>query len=91
FKGANLQEAVLVEANFQQANLVEANLQKAALWEADLRGASFWYSWLTDTALVEAKENARTNLQSAQGWETAKYDPEIREWLGLPPETLEAE
>ena len=57
----------------------------------NLQGASFWMSWLTETALAEAKENARANLQSAQNWETAKYDPEIREWLGLPPETVEAE
>jgi len=46
---------------------------------------------LNDAELVEAKVKARANIQSAQGWETAKYDPEIREWLGLPPETLEAE
>ncbi|MBW4582399.1 MAG: pentapeptide repeat-containing protein [Tildeniella nuda ZEHNDER 1965/U140] len=100
-RGANLQQSFLEGTNLQQADLEGANLQEALLWEADLqkanlveanlRGTRFWNSRLTETALAEAKEKARANLQSAQGWETAEYDPEIREWLGLPPETLEVE
>lgn len=83
---ANLQNTNLERANLQKADLEGANLQGAHLRRANLRGAKFWYIYLSDTELAEAKEKSLANLKSAQGWEEAYYDPEIREWLGLPPE-----
>ncbi|WP_179228382.1 pentapeptide repeat-containing protein [Leptolyngbya ohadii] len=76
FRGANLQGAELMGANLQEANLLDANFQRAMLWNP----------YIEEFDLPQAKEEAKAMLTSALHWQTAKYDPEIRELLGLPPE-----
>ncbi len=91
---ADFQGADLESANLQGADLELAKLQQANIRGANLQGVSFWNTHslrLTGNKLVEAKNKAKANIQSAQNWEMAMYDAEIHEWLKLPPENLQVE
>jgi hypothetical protein len=76
FRHANLQGIELMGANLWEANLLDANFQRAM----------FWNPYIEEFHLPQAKEEAKAMLTSARNWQKAKYDPDIREWLGLPPE-----
>ena len=82
---ANLSSANLSSATLSSANLDRANLDRANLDRAYLIGAQFWDADLKGDRLVQAKDAAKRKIQAAKSWENAKYEPEIRIWLGLPP------
>ncbi len=85
-EGANLQRANFRGANLQEIELMGANLQEAELEDANFQRAVFWDPYIEEFDLPQAKEEAKAMLTSARDWQNAKYDPNIREWLGLPPE-----
>ena len=72
-EGANLNRAILVKANLEGANLNRANLEGANLEEAFLKGA---------------RDCTPNQIKSAENWEKAHYDQDVRQKLGLPPEPL---
>ncbi|BDA71552.1 hypothetical protein CAL7716_057180 [Calothrix sp. PCC 7716] len=76
-KDANLRDANLRGTNLSRAYLSDANLSRAYLSDADLSGAY----------LINVKNLTIGQIKAAKEWETAKYDPEFRSLLGLPPET----
>jgi uncharacterized protein YjbI with pentapeptide repeats len=90
-QNANLSGANLSGANLSDANLISARLSNAILIGADfsgakLIGAKFWDFKLVDTDLDRAKRDAVARIQSAENWQEANYDPEIRALL-FPKET----
>ncbi len=76
--GANLSSAKLAYADLSRASLTEANLSGANLSGADFRSGLFGRP---------LKGLAPEQIKKAKNWEKAKYDPEFRQQLGLPPES----
>ncbi len=81
-EGANLQGANLMGANLFGATLESCKLDGANLFGTDFTGAAFWID--TSTPIKDNPFVPR-QIKSAENWETAKYDPEIRVLLGLDP------
>ncbi|WP_235006842.1 pentapeptide repeat-containing protein [Calothrix rhizosoleniae] len=71
-EGADLSDAKLEGVNLQQAYLLHANLTYADLRNADFRGVQ-------DLCIEQ--------IQAANNWERARYDPSFCEQLGLPVES----
>ena len=93
-RSADLRSANLNRAKFWKSDLSRSDLSGAYLTFTDLKGADlsyarFWDADLTGADLDRAKKDAVANIQSATNWQTARYDPEMRGLLGLPPETSE--
>ena len=94
--GANLQRAYLPYANLLGADLSGADLQGADLTQAKLAHADLTGANLQDVNLLGAnlpgadlsgiEGRALKQIKSAKGWESARYSPDLREALGLPPE-----
>lgn len=80
FSEQDLTNLNLSQVNFKQANLKQANLQKANLENANLEGAD-----LEAADLRAAKGLNITQLKGAKNWESANYDPLLRQQLGLSP------
>jgi uncharacterized protein YjbI with pentapeptide repeats len=90
---ANLNNANLGNADLRDANLSGANLSNANLSGARLSGANFSAANLSGANLTGAFSDADnyvnepdqtlTQIKLTKNWEKAKYDPEIREKLGL--------
>jgi uncharacterized protein YjbI with pentapeptide repeats len=86
-EGVNLKGANLKDADLEGANLKDANLEGTNLWRANLTETNFWASDLKDDKLARAKEKSKQMIQAGENWKDAKYSPDIRTWLGLPPES----
>jgi len=84
-KKADLQEANLQEAKLQEAKLQEAYLQGANLQQANLMGAN-----LQGADLRKVKGLISEQLEMAMNWDKAHYEPEVREYLGLPKFTYKS-
>jgi hypothetical protein len=89
---ANLEHAYLGHANLSLANLNGtylslANLEHANLYGANLEHANLEHAYLKDADLESAKNLTVEQIKAAKNWEQAKYSPEFRALLGLPPET----
>jgi BTB/POZ domain-containing protein KCTD9 len=74
--GTYLNVADFSHANLSKADFSHATLSRTTLSEADVSGANF----------RGAKNLMREQITAAQNWETAQYDEEFRQELGLPPE-----
>ncbi|MEG4055281.1 MULTISPECIES: pentapeptide repeat-containing protein [unclassified Microcoleus] len=87
--GSSLEKAWINKANLKGSNLNGAWLKDANLSETDLSGASLDGANLNGANLKETHLNGAKNLtpeqvKAAQNWETAHYDQELRDQLGLP-------
>ena len=93
-EGANLESARLVNANLLFAKLTNATLSQADLTStilrfANLQGADFKDAILLKTDLCGADLRGAKNLnvkqiKQANAWESAKYDENLRQQLGIP-------
>jgi|GEM_PF-4656542 len=79
--GAHLNDANLHKANLHKANLTGAHLIGANLTGAHLRSADLTGAYLSDTTGVTAEQ-----IIVAHNWQAARYSPNFRQRLGLPPE-----
>jgi BTB/POZ domain-containing protein KCTD9 len=77
-------KAELTDANLSRANLSGANLDGANLGGADLSGAN-----LREAKFSGARDCSLQQVQSAENWETATYDPEFRNKLGIEPQQID--
>jgi hypothetical protein len=84
--GANLVEANLSGADLSGANLVEANLSGADLSGANLSGADLGWANLSGADLREVRNVTLEQIQLVRNWQSAKYDPDFRQQLGLKAE-----
>ncbi len=82
--GANLRGAHLTGAHLEGADLTYADLSGAILRFANLVGVRLWDSDLKGDDLARAKEDAKKNIQSAAGWQSAYYSPDVCKLLGIP-------
>ena len=73
--GADLSGANLACAHLKDANLKAANLYEARLHGADLTGANF----------SSAEGITVEQVKRAKNWDKARYSPDFRKLLGLPP------
>jgi hypothetical protein len=80
---ANLEKAALIDANLKYANLLRANLTQAVLSEADLTQADLEDANLEQADLTQAKGLTVIQLKESKNWQSACYDPDLREQLGL--------
>lgn len=90
---ANLQKATLTNAKLQNAALIDANLKGANLSNVDLSNAVLSRADLTQTVLKDAnldKADLRDTkgltilqIKQAKNWQSACYDPSLRQQLGL--------
>ncbi len=85
-RGANLQEADLIEAKLQGANLRGAMLQKANLFGAILQEANLQGANLQGADLVKAKGLTASQIKEAENWKLAFYRADLIKELGLPPD-----
>ncbi len=82
---ANLSSAILIGANLQGATLSKANLTKADLSGANLDRVNFSGANLNKADFRKAKNIDIVQLQQAQNWMLAIYDPEIARLLKVEP------
>jgi uncharacterized protein YjbI with pentapeptide repeats len=93
--GVNFEEADLSSVNFSQADLSHAQLQGAKLHNAQFSGVDFSFIKLAgvDLRFVNLKGVTKLNpeyiKESAINWKQARYDPNFREQLGLPPDEFD--
>lgn len=95
--GANLSKAKLKCVNLNSANLSDVDLRDATLGiQTDL--SVTWLSYVdqsgkiwTRADLRNAKNLTAKQIKVAQNWQNARYNPEFRKELGLPPETESTE
>jgi uncharacterized protein YjbI with pentapeptide repeats len=77
----NLSGAVLIGANLRGATLSKANLTKADLSGADLERVNLEGANLNKTDLRKTKNLDITQIDRAQNWTLAIYDPEIEKLI----------
>ncbi|HEY9807807.1 MAG TPA: pentapeptide repeat-containing protein [Halomicronema sp.] len=82
--GSKLDGAWLKDANLSQTDLSGASLDGTHLYGADLKGTNLNGANLNGTHLNGAKNLTPEQVKTAQNWETAHYDQELRNQLGLP-------
>ncbi|BAU12609.1 pentapeptide repeat-containing protein [Leptolyngbya sp. NIES-3755] len=75
---ADLRYAILSRANFTNADLSQADLSYANLVNTKLEGADLYKA-----RFIQAKISDFDRIKAAKNWETADYDPIVREKLGL--------
>ncbi len=81
----NLSSAILIGANLQGATLSKANLTKADLSGANLDSVNFSGANLNKADFRKAKNLNIIQIQQAQNWMLAIYDPEIDRLLKAQP------
>jgi uncharacterized protein YjbI with pentapeptide repeats len=83
--GANLYDANLYRSNLSYVTFTRSNLSQAILSGADLKKAYFKGAKLRSTDL-QAKNMTPEQIQEAEDWREAKYNPNFRRRLELLPE-----
>ena len=73
----NLSSAILIGANLQGATLSKANLTKADLSGANLKGANFAGANINKADFRKTKNIDLSQIEQAQNWQSAIYDPAI--------------
>jgi uncharacterized protein YjbI with pentapeptide repeats len=81
----NLTSAILIGANLRGATLSKANLSKADLSGADLYQVNLSDANLNQTDLRKVKNLDITQIQQAQNWQLAIYDPDMNRLLKAEP------
>jgi uncharacterized protein YjbI with pentapeptide repeats len=88
---AHLEGANLYDAHLEGASLGNAHLEGAYLGNAHLEGANLYDAHLeafrvVEQSLIEPNELTLEQVKSTKGWKRARWSPEARKALGLPPE-----
>ncbi len=83
---ANLRNANLRNADLRGSRLKDADLRNADLRNADLRNANLNFVNLRGANLKGAEGITLDQIKQAKNWQEARYDPDLRQQLGLPPE-----
>jgi uncharacterized protein YjbI with pentapeptide repeats len=85
----NLSGAILIGANLRGATMSKSNLTKADLSGADLAGANLADANLNKTDLRKVKNLSIKQIEQAQNWRLAIYDPEIESLLAASPASID--
>ena len=83
--GRNLEYMSAPGAFLAKADLRGARLRCSVLAGADLRGADLYEADIEGADLRFAKGLTVEQVKLARNWEMARYSPDFRSKLGLPP------
>jgi len=86
FRGANLSSAFLDGSSFRGADFRDADFRGADPRDADFRDADFGNANFRDADFRGAKGITPEQIKQAKNWQEARYDPDLRQQLELPPE-----